>query len=71
MGAGGGGPFLLSNCVSGLASGFLEVLLMLPILIPPKHFFPEGINEVLIEAACDEALRKSSHCASKEFMLTF
>lgn len=42
---------------------------MLPILIPPKHFLPGGINEALIEAACEEALRKSSHCASKELVL--
>ena len=44
---------------------------MLPILIPPKHLLPEGISEALMEAGCEEALRKSSHCASEELIFIF
>lgn len=66
-----GGHSCHSNHIGGLAPAFLEVLWMLPILISPKHFFPEGINEALVEAGCEEALRKSSHCASEESLLIF
>lgn len=53
------------------AAAFLEVLLMLAIPAPPAHFFPEGISEALIEAGCEEAWRKNSHCASEELGFIF
>lgn len=45
------------------------MLLMLAILIPLKHLFPEAISEALIEVGCEEALRKNSHCATEESAL--
>ena len=58
--------FLILNHLGGLAPAFLEVLLMLAILSPPTHLFPEGIHEALIEAGSEEAVRKQSHCTSEE-----
>lgn len=66
-----GGPSCQVNHLGDLAPALLEVQLLLAILIPPQHFFPEGINGALTEVGCEEALRKKSHCASEELMFFF